>query len=115
MSSVSVTDGTLLGGNSTSGHVTLDHVATTGGQQVDLTSDVAPRVQVPASVVIVEGQKTASFQVDTTFGTTHHRDADGLHRHEQRHDDLKVVDRASVASVKLQRRCSRPAPGPRIG
>ena len=69
VSGVSVTDGTLLGGNSTSGLVTLDHVATTGGQQVDLTSDVAPRVQVPASVVVVEGQKTASFQVNTTFGT----------------------------------------------
>ena len=110
VSSVSVTDGTLLGGNSTSGHVTLDHVATTGGQQVDLTSDVAPRVQVPASVVVVEGAKDASFQVDTTFGTPITGTLTASIGTSNATTTLKVVDRASVASVKLQRRCFTPGP-----
>jgi hypothetical protein len=112
VSSVSVTDHTLLGGNSTSGLVTLDHVATAGGQQVDLTSDVAPRVQVPASVVVVEGQKTASFQVDTTFGTPITGTLTASVGTTNATTTLKVVDRPSVASVKLQRRCFTPGTWP---
>jgi hypothetical protein len=112
VSSLSVTDGTLLGGNSTSGLVTLDHVAAAGGQEVDLTSDVAPRVQVPASVVVVSGQKTASFQVITTFGTPITGTLTATIGTSDATTTLKVVDRPSVTSVKLQRQCFTPGTWP---
>jgi trimeric autotransporter adhesin len=112
VSSLSVSDGTLLGGNSTNGLVTLDHAAAAGGQQVDLSSDVAPRVQVPASVVVVSGQKTASFQVDTTFGTPITATLTASIDTSNATTALKVVDRPSVASVKLQRRCFTPGTWP---
>jgi hypothetical protein len=104
--SVALTSGTVLGGNSTNGQVTLDHAAPAGGQQVDLTSDLSARAQVPASVVVVAGSKTAGFQVDTTSGpspvTATLTASIGTSNATA---PLKIVDRPSVASVKLARQC----------
>jgi hypothetical protein len=112
VSSVTLTTGTVLGGNSTSGQVTLDDVAPTGGQQVDLTSDVPARVKVPASVVVISGQKTASFLVDTSFGAPVTAMLKGSIGASNATAALKVVDRPSVASVKLQRQCFAPGTWP---
>jgi hypothetical protein len=106
VSSLTLTPGTVLGGNPTTGHVTLDAVAPTGGQQVDLTSNVAPpRVQLPPSVVVVAGQKTASFQVDTTSGAPVTATLTASIGASSAGTNLKVVDKPSVESVQLQRKC----------
>jgi hypothetical protein len=101
-----LTADTVLGGTSTGGQVTLDEAAPAGGQQVDLDSTLATRAQVPASVVVTQGQKTASFQVVTTSGpspvtatlTASVGTSDATAA-------LKIVDKPSVASVKLERQC----------
>jgi hypothetical protein len=104
--SVVLTSGTVLGGNSTSGQVTLDDEAPAGGQPVDLTSSLPARVTVPASVVVASGQKTASFQVNTTSGPSPvTATLTGSIGTSNAATSLKVVDRPSVASVKLQREC----------
>lgn len=108
VSSVTLTAGTVLGGNSTSGQVKLDGAAPTGGQEVDLTSDFPARATVPASVVVISGQKTASFQVNTTFGTPVTATLTASIGTSNATAALKVVDRPSVASVKLQRQCFTP-------
>jgi hypothetical protein len=108
LSSLSITDSTLLRGNSTSGQVTLDQAAPTGGQQVDLTSSLPALVQVPASVVVASGQTTASFQVDTTVGTPDTATLTASIGTSNATAQLKVVDKPSVKSVELERQCFTP-------
>jgi hypothetical protein len=106
--SLILTAGTVLGGNPTTGQVTLDKAAPAGGQQVDLQSSLPGRATVPASVVVASGQKTASFQVITTFGTPATATLTASIGASSATTTLKVVDRPSVDSVKLERRCFTP-------
>jgi hypothetical protein len=104
--SLTLTAGTVLGGNPTTGQVTLDDEAPASGQEVDLTSTLPARAQVPASVVVTSGQKTASFQVTTFSGpspiTATLTASIGTSNASA---PLKLVDRPSVASVDLERQC----------
>ncbi len=104
VSSISVSDGTLLGGNSTNGLVTLDDAAAAGGQQVDLQSDTA-RVSVPSYVVVAPGQTNASFPVTTTSGGPVIATLTGSIGASNATTQLSLVDHASVSSVKLERQC----------
>jgi hypothetical protein len=112
--SLTLTAGTVLGGNPVTGQVTLDKAAPAGGQQVDLSSTLSARAQVPASVVVIPGQKTASFQVDTTFvvGPPVTATLTASIGASSATTALKVVDRPSVDSVKLERRCFTPETWP---
>jgi hypothetical protein len=108
VNSLALTAGTVLGGNPTTGQVTLDQSAPAGGQQVDLQSSLPGRATVPGSVVVASGQKTASFQVTTTFGTPVTATLTASIGTSNATATLKVVDRPSVDSVKLERRCFTP-------
>ena len=65
LSGVSLDPTTVLGGGSSTGTITLDIAAPAGGAVVTLSSDNVA-AQVPASVTVLEGQTTATFQVTTT-------------------------------------------------
>ena len=67
LAGVSLDPTTVLGGVSSTGTVTLDVAAPAGGALVALSSDNAA-AQVPASVTVLEGQTTATFQVTTSPG-----------------------------------------------
>ncbi|HEX3294265.1 MAG TPA: hypothetical protein VHR38_11070 [Solirubrobacterales bacterium] len=97
--------GTVLAPNSTTGTVTLDAAAPSGGQQVDLQSSSPSRVSVPASVVVAEGQTNASFSVSTTIGAPVTATLTASIGSSNATTELKVVDTASVTSVKLERQC----------
>ena len=102
---VSVNANPVLAGTSTTGQVTIDAVAPTSGQQVNLQSSSPSRVSVPASVVVAPGQKTASFSVDTTTGGPVTATLTGSIGTSTGSTQLSVVDTASVKDVKLQREC----------
>ena len=95
----------VLAGTSTTGQVTVDAAPPSGGQQVDLQSSDPTRVTVPASVVVAPGQSTASFPVTTTSGAPITVTLTGSIGSSNATTQLKVVDTASVTSVKLERRC----------
>jgi hypothetical protein len=97
--------GTVLAPNSTTGTVTLDAAAPSGGQQVDLQSSSPSRVSVPASVVVADGQTNASFPVSTTLGAPVTATLTASIGSSNATTELKVVDKASVSSVKLEREC----------
>ena len=65
VSSVSLTPASVAGGNTSTGKVTLNGPAPTGGKVVTLASNKG-EAAVPASVTVAAGQKTASFTVTTT-------------------------------------------------
>jgi hypothetical protein len=102
--SVALTAGTVLGGNSTTGQVTVDDFAPAGGQVVNLQSD-SPRASVPGSVLVAAGQKSASFQVTTTSGPPTTATLAASIGTSTADTQLSIVDHASVSSVKLERRC----------
>jgi hypothetical protein len=104
VSSVDVAPSTVLAPNSTTGTVTVDVAAPTGGQRVDLQSNSA-RVSVPSSVVVAAGQKNASFSVGTTTGPPVTATISASIGTSSASTQLKVVDTASVDSVKLERQC----------
>jgi hypothetical protein len=102
---LSVAANPILGGDSTSGQVTISAAAPSGGQVVQLSSD-SSRVSVPGSVLVPAGLTKAGFTVDsnqvpppttatltaaigTSTATT----------------PLSVVDAPSVSSLALQRKC----------
>jgi hypothetical protein len=102
---LSVAANPILGGDSTSGQVTISQAAPSGGQVVQLSSD-SSRVSVPGSVLVPAGLTKAGFTVDsnqvpppttatltaaigTSTATT----------------PLSVVDAPSVSSLALQRKC----------
>ncbi len=105
VSAIGVTDNPVLAGTSTSGHVTLDRVAPTGGQTVTLQSDQPARAVVPASVVVAAGQNSASFSVDTTAGVSVTAALTASIGGGSVNTQLSVVSDPSVASVVLQRQC----------
>jgi hypothetical protein len=65
LTAVSVDPATVLGGNPSTGTVTLDLPAPVGGAVVALSSS-DPAAQVPATVTIEAGQTTATFPVTTS-------------------------------------------------
>jgi hypothetical protein len=111
VASVGVTPGTVLAGNPTTGQVTVDVAAPSGGQRVDLQSD-SGRVSVPGSVVVAPAQKTASFPVTTTLGGPATATLTASIDTSTATTQVKVVDKPSVSSVKLQRKCFTPGPWP---
>ncbi len=64
---------TVAGGGTSTGTVTLNQAAPTGGAAVQLSSD-SPLAAVPASVVVAAGATTATFTITTTSPGA---DADG--------------------------------------
>jgi hypothetical protein len=69
LSSVSLSPATVVGGNSTTGTVTLSAAAPTGGAAVAL-SDNSSAVSTPASVTVNAGATTGSFTITTTSVTS---------------------------------------------
>ncbi|HEY6771290.1 MAG TPA: hypothetical protein VI035_02450 [Solirubrobacterales bacterium] len=110
--SLAVTPGTVQGGTTTSGQVTLDQAAPSGGQQVDLTSSVEARATVPATVVVASGQNTASFSVHTFSGNPGSTTLKASIGTGNATTVLNVVDQPSVASVRLERECFTPGTWP---
>ncbi|HEY6652849.1 MAG TPA: hypothetical protein VI028_01860 [Solirubrobacterales bacterium] len=100
-----VSPNTVLAPNSATGQLTLDAAAPSGGQQVDLQSSSPSRVTVPASVVVADGQTNASFPVSTTIGAPVTATLTASIGSSNATTQLKVVDTASVSSVKLERQC----------
>ncbi len=64
LSSLGISPASVPGGSASTGTVTLDNPAPTGGQVVELTSSNAS-VVVPASVTVAAGAKTAAFNINT--------------------------------------------------
>ncbi len=97
--------GTVLAPNSTTGTVTLDAAAPSGGQEVDLQSSSPSRVSVPGSVIVAPDQTQASFSVSTTSGVPVTSTLTASIGSSNATTQIKVVDTASVTSVGLERRC----------
>lgn len=68
VSSLTVTPGSVTGGDSATGTVTLNGAAPEGGALVTLASD-SPAASVPPSVVVPAGQTAAAFAVKTNVVT----------------------------------------------
>ncbi len=109
VSAIGVTDNPVLGGGSTTGQVTLDAAAPSGGQTVALQSDLPGRADVlPASVVVAAGQTSASFQVDTTAGPAVTATLSASIGASVASTQLRIVSDPSVDSVALERACFTP-------
>jgi hypothetical protein len=104
VASIEVAANPLLAGNSTTGQVTVDDAAPSGGQQVDLSSNSA-RVSMPASVVVAPNQTSASFPVDTTSGAPVTATLMASVGNSSATTQLSLVDKPSVESVELERQC----------
>jgi trimeric autotransporter adhesin len=104
MSGISVSENPVLDGSSTSGLVTINRNAPSGGQPVTLQSD-STRVTVPANVVVAAGQTTAGFSVDTTNGGAATATLTASIGTSNVNTQLSVVPDPSVASVALQYQC----------
>jgi hypothetical protein len=70
LSSVSLSPTTVIGGNASTGTVTLSQAAPTGGITVTLTSSNTAVATVPASVTVAQGQTTATFSASTVAVAT---------------------------------------------
>lgn len=66
VSSVSLDPTSVVGGNSATGTVTLSAAAPTGGATVSLSSSDPSVAQVDPSVTVLEGQTSATFNVNTS-------------------------------------------------
>ncbi len=110
MSGIGVTDNPILGGNATTGQVTIDGAAPSGGQTVTLQSSDPARGSLPASVVVPSGQTAASFPVNTTTGATTAVTLTAWIGASSVNTQLNVVSGPSVASVALERQCFTPGP-----
>lgn len=66
LASLSVNPTTVVGGNSSTGTVTLDAAAPSGGITVELASSNTSAATVPARVTIAEGATSATFAVATS-------------------------------------------------
>jgi hypothetical protein len=65
LSAISVTPTTVVGGNNSTGTVTINRPAPVGGVSVTLSSNNSA-ASVPASVTVTEGNTSANFNVTTT-------------------------------------------------
>jgi hypothetical protein len=66
ISSLSLSPTSVLGGGSSTGTVTLNNNAPTGGAVVGLTSSNGSAATVPSNVTVPAGQRTATFPVTTS-------------------------------------------------
>ncbi|HEV2522547.1 MAG TPA: hypothetical protein VGT24_09215 [Candidatus Acidoferrales bacterium] len=66
LSSLSLNPTSVMGGNSSTGTVTLSGPAPTGGAQVTLSSSNTAAARVPASVTVAAGATSAMFTVSTS-------------------------------------------------
>jgi Domain of unknown function (DUF4082)/Bacterial Ig domain/Carboxypeptidase regulatory-like domain len=66
MSAISVSPTSVIGGNSSTGRVTLNGPAPAGGASVTLSSNNTSAAQVPANVTVAGGATTATFTVTTS-------------------------------------------------
>ena len=105
VSVIGVTDNPVLAGDSTTGHVTINRTAPTGGQTVTLQSDQPARAAVPANVVVAAGQTSATFTVDTTAGASVTATLTASIGAGNVNTQLSVVSDPSVKSVALERQC----------
>ncbi len=69
LASVSVAPSPVIGGNASTGTVTLSQAAPAGGIVVTLTSGSTGAATLPASVTVAQGQTTATFTVSTSVVT----------------------------------------------
>jgi hypothetical protein len=65
LSSLSLNPTSVVGGNSSTGTVTLSKAAPTGGTTVALSSSKTTLANVPASVLVAAGALSANFPVTT--------------------------------------------------
>jgi hypothetical protein len=63
LASLSINPSSAKGGGTTTGTVTLSDVAPQGGEIVNLSSDYSPLVTVPATVTVLQGATSATFQI----------------------------------------------------
>jgi hypothetical protein len=66
LNSVSVNSGTIVGGQSATGTVTLTAAAPSGGAVVTLSSSNSAAASVPSSVTVTQGANSATFPVTTS-------------------------------------------------
>src|SRR4051794_394353 len=113
VNALSVAADPVLGGDSTSGQVTISQAAPSGGRAVALSSDSA-HVTVPANVVVPAGQTTAGFTVDSTSGSDLPVTATltATIAGSNASTSLSVVGTPSVSSVALQKKCFTGPPAP---
>jgi hypothetical protein len=112
VSGLSVATSPILATTGTSGQVTLNTAAPSGGQTVALQSSDPGRVDVPASVVVPAAQTTANFSVTTTAGPTLNSTLTASIGSSNATAQLRVVSTPSVESVALQRQCFTPGTYP---
>lgn len=65
LQALTLSNDTVIGGNSVGARVTLNFPAPTGGRTVGLTSSIPALAQVPPSLTVPAGQTTAVFDVTT--------------------------------------------------
>ncbi|MCW3055744.1 MAG: hypothetical protein JWN14_4914, partial [Chthonomonadales bacterium] len=70
LSAVSASPNPVIGGNTSTGTVTLSQAAPTGGITVTLSSNNSGVASVPSSVTVAQGQTTATFTITTTTVST---------------------------------------------
>ena len=68
--SLTLNPGSVIGGNSSTGTVTLNSAAPSGGAVVTLTSSNSSLAAVPATVTVPAGSTTANFTISTTSVAT---------------------------------------------
>jgi peptidoglycan/xylan/chitin deacetylase (PgdA/CDA1 family) len=98
LSKVTVNPTSVLGGLSSTGTATLDAAAPAGGALISLTSSNTAAAQVPASVIVLPGDKTAAFTVTTSgLGSNTAVTITGLYNSVTQNANLTV--KAPVASA----------------
>jgi hypothetical protein len=70
LASLTLNPTSVTGGNPSTGTVTLDRPAPTGGVSIALASSNTAAATVPASVIVAPGSTSASFTVSTTTAST---------------------------------------------
>lgn len=100
LSAISLNPTAVTGGSSSTGTVTLNGVAPTGGMVVTLSSSGAPAT-VPASVTVAAGQSTATFTVTTTAVTSVANPSITAKQGTNQFSATLTVNPASVQSVSL--------------
>ncbi len=100
LESVSLDPGEVLGGASSTGTITLNQQAPTGGTAVTLACDNAAAT-VPASVTVTAGSNTATFTVTTTaVGTRTRAIVEATLGNRTRRAELQIVP-LSIQSVSV--------------
>ena len=105
LSSMSLDENPLLAGESTSGEVTINAPAPSGGQPVTLSSAAPSRVSVPDSVHIAAGQTSANFPITTTAGPDDTVTLTSAIDSSVRTANLQIVEKESIHGLALDYQC----------